>query len=75
MKYCGHCGKQINSDADVCIHCNTPCNRDIFTEEKNKNGDNSFTAFAIIALILVTVCIAAYFVSEYMFYDSLFNMF
>ena len=75
MKYCGHCGKQIDSAADVCIYCKTPCNREVFTDQKNKKPDKGFSAFAIIVLILVIVCIAAYFVSEYLFYDNLFSMF
>ena len=75
MKYCGHCGKQIDSAADVCIYCKTPCNREVFTDQKNKKPDKGFSAFAIIILILVIICIAAYFVSEYLFYDNLFSMF
>ena len=75
MKYCGHCGKQIDSAADGCIYCKTPCNREVFTEQKHKKADKGFSAFAIIVLILVILCITAYFVSEYLFYDNLFSMF
>lgn len=75
MKYCGHCGMQIDSEADVCIYCKTPCNRDVFTEQKNAKPNKRFPAFAIIILILVIICIVAYFVSEYLFYDNLFSLF
>ena len=75
MKYCAHCGNQIETDADVCIYCKTPCKREIFTEQKNQKPDKKFSATAIIFLILVIICIAAYFVSEYLFYDSLFRIF
>lgn len=75
MKFCGHCGKQIDSAADVCIYCKNPCNSQVFTDQKNEKPNKGFTAFAIIALMFVIVCMVAYFVSEYLFYDSLFSMF
>ena len=73
MKYCGRCGKQINSDADVCIYCKTPCNVDVFEQEKKK-ADGGFAISAIIILIAVLICIGAYCFSEYRFYQNLFNM-
>ncbi len=75
MKYCGHCGKQIDDRADVCIYCKTPCTKEVFSESKNKPEDKGFSVLAVILLILVVGCIVVYFVSQYLFYDKLFNMF
>ncbi len=52
MKFCSHCGTEINDDAVVCVNCGCPV-----TNEKKSSNDQS-TMKTIILIFLILGCIS-----------------
>lgn len=52
MKYCTHCGSEINDDAVVCIHCG--CTTEKTTAKKGAND----TMKTLILVFLILGCIS-----------------
>lgn len=56
MKYCQHCGAEINEDAVICIHCG----RTIEQQRKSSsNSDNSHTLITIAKVFMIISCVSA----------------
>lgn len=51
MKYCQHCGAEIEDEAVVCIHCGCATN-DVKTKTSNSNLGKIALIFMIIACVL-----------------------
>ena len=74
MKFCGHCGKEIEDFADVCIHCFTPCNGESSSTQDNKPKEGNGILIASIAILIAVIIFAVcYFYVEVSFFDRLFD--
>lgn len=49
MKYCSHCGAEINDDAVICPHCGCPTKE--YNEEKVSQNDSLTTAIKVFLII------------------------
>ena len=45
--YCSHCGKEINDDAAVCIHCGVPV-----AKARKTAAEDTFNWFALVGFVL-----------------------
>lgn len=54
MKYCSHCGAQIEDDAVVCVHCGCKVDEDK-PAEKSENSSTLDTVIKVF-MIIGTVC-------------------
>ena len=53
MKYCSKCGKQIEDEAVICIHCGCPTvNKPIVKDESSPGANVLGVLFPIVGLIL-----------------------
>lgn len=52
MRYCTHCGAEINDDAVVCVNCGCP------TEKGTSKKSNNDTMKTLILVFLILGCIA-----------------
>ena len=74
MKYCGHCGAQMNDDADVCVRCHVPCDQDVYgNQQADKKEGNKMAVITVVFLLLVLLCVACYYFVEISFYNNLLN--
>ena len=74
MKFCGHCGAQMDDNADVCVHCKTPFNAELLENDaNNKKEGNRMAVVTAVILISVIIIIACYYFIEISFYNSLFD--
>lgn len=56
MKYCVHCGAQVEDEAVVCIHCGCPC--DTKKKEKSLRGTTLGVLLGIFAGVIgLVLCI------------------
>lgn len=51
--YCKHCGKEVNDNAVVCIHCG--CALDSYVPPKTSENDESKTGMGILMALLLGV--------------------
>lgn len=74
MKFCGHCGKELEDFADVCIHCFTPCQEESSPKKGDKSKEGNGILIASICIVIaVLIFIACYFYLEVSFFNSLFD--
>ena len=55
MKYCSTCGKQIEDEAIICIHCGCLTSNKVIEEDKNNPG------FNVLAFLIPIVGMILYF--------------
>ena len=60
--FCSKCGKEINDDAVICIHCG--CSVKQITNKKRQNNSGCFVVFIILTVLFFIGIIAAVVLAE-----------
>lgn len=58
MKYCQHCGQEINDEAVVCIHCG--CSTTSSNEDKKREIDKNSPGLNILSFLIPIVGLILY---------------
>ena len=59
MKYCTHCGAQIDDEAVVCpkCGCTTAKGEEVFEENKNNSSNNNATLGLVAKIFMILTCV------------------
>ena len=57
MKYCTHCGKEVNDDAVICVNCGETIQSNLLAASNPKNKTTKIIILSVICVVLVAVAV------------------